>query len=145
MMAATSMLGMIPCIVLGALISTFTKKIDKMKLYYGCLVLSLVMLVVRFFVGYHNVAAYLIATFVSSIPAGITSTITFMFTPDCAEYGHYKFPPLALLLPPKSSSPSCRRLWSQPSVLSSSVQLVLSKEKVRFRLPILQIKCGIWV
>lgn len=90
MMAATSMLGMIPCIVLGALIPTFTKKIDKMKLYYGCLVLSLVMLVVRFFVGYHNVAAYLIATFVSSIPAGITSTITFMFTPDCAEYGHYK-------------------------------------------------------
>lgn len=90
MMAVTSILGMLPCIVLSALIPTLAKKFDKMKMYYVCVILSLVMLVVRFFVGYDNVTAYLIAAFISYIPTGITSTIIYMFTPDCAEYGHYK-------------------------------------------------------
>lgn len=89
-MTVTSILAIVPSIVFGALIPSLTKKIDKFKLYYGATVASLIMIAIRFVVGYSNTTAYLIATIVSAIPTGITSTLMLMFTPDCAEYGRYK-------------------------------------------------------
>ena len=72
------------------MIPMLTKKMDKFRLYYSAVVITLVMIVVRWVVGYENLTAYLALTVISSIPTGITSTLMYMFTPDCAEYGRYK-------------------------------------------------------
>ena len=90
LMSVTSILAVVPSIVLGAFIPMMTKKVDKFKLYYSAVIISAVMIAVRWIVGYENLTAYLAITVVSSIPTGITSTLMYMFTPDCAEYGRYK-------------------------------------------------------
>ena len=89
-LSITSILAIVPSILLGMFIPLMTRKLDKFKLYYGTTVVSLLMIVARFFVGYHNLTSYLVITVLASIPMGITNTLTFMFTPDCAEYGRYK-------------------------------------------------------
>lgn len=86
----TSIVGILPIIVLGSFVPAMTRKIDKFKLYYGALIASLVMVVVRFIVGYDNIVLYLVATVLAALPTGITSSVMFMFTADCAEYGRYK-------------------------------------------------------
>ena len=86
----TGILGVVPSIIIGMFVPFFTKKMDKFKLYYIATGISLALNIVRFFVGYHNMTAYLAMTLVSTIPAGFTSVLMYMFTPDCAEYGHYK-------------------------------------------------------
>jgi len=89
-MSITSILAVVPSIFLGAMIPMLTKKMDKFKLYYSAVIITLVMIAVRWVVGYNNLTAYLALTVISSIPTGITSTLMYMFTPDCAEYGRYK-------------------------------------------------------
>lgn len=89
-MSITSIMSIIPSIVLGMFIPLMTKKLDKFKLYYIATAASLLMIVARFFVGYHNLTSYLVITAIASIPTGITATLMYMFTPDCAEYGRYK-------------------------------------------------------
>ena len=86
----TSIIGILPIILLGSLVPALTKKIDKFKLYYFAMCASLVMVVVRFIVGYENLGLYLLVTVLAALPTGITSSVMYMFTPDCAEYGRYK-------------------------------------------------------
>lgn len=88
--SVTSVLSIVPTIAVGALVPAMTKKIDKFKLFYIASIVSLLLTVARFFVGYSNITAYIVLSLVSVIPGGITNTILYMFTPDCAEYGHYK-------------------------------------------------------
>ena len=89
-LSITRILAIVPSLLLGMFIPLMTRKLDKFKLYYGATVVSLLMIVARFFVGYHNLTSYLVITVLASIPTGITTTLMFMFTPDCAEYGRYK-------------------------------------------------------
>lgn len=88
--SVTSILAVLPSIILGAFIPLMTKKVDKFKLYYLATIITLALTVVRLFTGYENLTVYLALTVVSSIPTAITSTLMYMFTPDCAEYGRYK-------------------------------------------------------
>ena len=90
LMSVTGILAILPSIILGSLIPVLTKKIDKFKLYYIATLASLLLLGLRFVVGYSNVTSYLVATVIAAIPTGLTSTLMYMFTPDCAEYGRYK-------------------------------------------------------
>lgn len=62
------------------------RKVDNYYAYAATAALTLA----RLFVGYNNVTAYLVVTALVSIPMGMTTTLTYMFTPDCAEYGRYK-------------------------------------------------------
>lgn len=91
--AATSLIsicGLVPSIVMGILIPTLCKKIDKFNLYYGSVIASVVLGIVSFFVGYQNPTLFYVVTFLKGIPMGIFSMTMYMFTPDCAEYGLYK-------------------------------------------------------
>lgn len=88
--SVASVLALVPSLVIGALVPAMTKKIDKFKLFYITSAISLALTVVRFFVGYSNTTLYIIFTLIAVIPSGITGVLTYMFTPDCAEYGHYK-------------------------------------------------------
>ena len=85
----TGMLGVLPMIVLGMFVPMICRKMDKFKLFYLATSVSLVLNIVRYFVGYENLTGFLVMSIIVSIPAGFTSVLMFMFTPDCAEYGHY--------------------------------------------------------
>ncbi len=85
-----AIIGILPSILLGVFIPVFTKKVDKFKLYYGGVVATMLLTILKFIVGYHNFAGFLITTTLVAIPVGLTTTLNFMFTPDCAEYGRYK-------------------------------------------------------
>lgn len=89
-MTITSILGIAPTIVLGSFVPLICKKVDKFVLFRGAVVVSLVLNVIKYFVGYQNIPAYLAMAVLGSLPLGFTSVLMFMFTPDCAEYGCYK-------------------------------------------------------
>jgi glycoside/pentoside/hexuronide:cation symporter, GPH family len=89
-MSISSILSMVPVIILGSFVPLICKKVDKFKFYYYATAATLVLTVVRYFVGYSNLVAYLTMGVIASLPGGFTGTLMYMFTPDCVEYGHYK-------------------------------------------------------
>lgn len=86
----TGLLGILPVIVLGIFVPAILKKIDKFKLYYICVIFTLIIGIAKYFVGYHSLGAYLAMCVLQCLPTGIITIIMYMFTPDCVEYGHYK-------------------------------------------------------
>lgn len=85
-----SLASFVPSIVMGILIPTLVKKIDKYKLYVFSIIASAVLGIIMFFAGYQNFTVFMVLNFLRGIPLGIWSMTMFMFTPDCAEYGHFK-------------------------------------------------------
>jgi Na+/melibiose symporter-like transporter len=59
-------------------------------MYFWAIALSAVFGVAQYFIGYSNMTVLIITTLVRYIPVGVSSALMFMFTPDFAEYGHYK-------------------------------------------------------
>lgn len=90
MQSVIALFGYLPAIVIGIFVPKICKKVDKFTLYFWAVVASVVLGVIQYFTGYQNQIVFFIMTFLRSIPLGITSILTFMFTPDCAEYGQYK-------------------------------------------------------
>lgn len=88
--SVTALIGVVPAIVLGGMVPVICKKVDKFKLYYGCMALSVVTNLISWFVGYESIPAYLVASVLCGVPLGFTAVLMFQFTPDCAEYGVYK-------------------------------------------------------
>lgn len=89
-MSVTSIVGILPAVAIGMFVPALCRKIDKFKLFYGATAVIFVLNIVRWFVGYDSVPAYIAVAFLISLPTGFVTILTFMFTPDCAEYGHYK-------------------------------------------------------
>jgi len=85
-----SMITLIPIIVIGLFVPAICKKIDKFKLYHCSLAIAIVLMLIKYFVGYKNIGLFVAISLISSIPLAFTSVLCLMFTPDCAEYGHYK-------------------------------------------------------
>lgn len=85
-----SLASFVPAIVLGIFVPKLCKKIDKFYLYFFSMVAMVVLGFVQYFVGYSNLVVFMILLFFRGIPAGIWTITMYMFTPDCAEYGHYK-------------------------------------------------------
>jgi len=86
----TGILTVLPSVVMGIFIPLLTKKIDKFKLYYLGILLTAVASVAKFFIDYTNPTAFIAVSLLAALPMGLTTPLMFMFTPDCAEYGHYK-------------------------------------------------------
>ena len=85
-----SLSSMIPSIIIGMFIPKICKKIDKFVLYFWSVVLMAILGIVQYFVGYTNLGLFLVFLFLRGIPMGLWTITMYMFTPDCAEYGHYK-------------------------------------------------------
>ncbi len=81
---------LIPMLVASALMPSLIKKVDKFTMYFWAVALSVVFGVAQYFIGYSNMTVLIITTLIRNIPVGVTSALMFMFTPDFAEYGHYK-------------------------------------------------------
>ena len=83
-------LGVAPSIILSLLTPKILTKIDKMKLFKLSTLLTIILSVIMWLVGYKSIAAFAILSTLRSIPQAIFGVVLFMFTPDCAEYGRYK-------------------------------------------------------
>lgn len=89
-MSITSIISILPSVILGVFVPMLCRKVDKFKLFYGTVVATFILSIVRWIIGYSNITAYIVASFLVALPTGLNSILTYMFTPDCAEYGHYK-------------------------------------------------------
>lgn len=85
-----SLVSFVPAVVLGAFVPKICKKVDKFELYFWSIVIMTVLGFVQYFVGYSNLAVFMVILFLRGLPAGFWTITMYMFTPDCAEYGHYK-------------------------------------------------------
>lgn len=88
-----TMLGLvaiIPAIIMGMFVPALCKRVDKFYLFFWSNVAMAIMTLVVYFAGYQNFTLFLILTLIRAIPLGISTVVMFMFTPDCAEYGHFK-------------------------------------------------------
>lgn len=90
LMVVTSMMILLPTLVLGVLIPALSRKIDKYHLLLGCMVLFIITSVVGYFVGYASLTAYIVMLVLRSVPMAMVGLLMYMFTPDCVEYGLYK-------------------------------------------------------
>ena len=90
MQSIVSIASFVPSIIVGILIPTIVKKVDKFHLYLFSIIASGVLGLIQYFCGYSNFALFMVLSFLRGIPLGIWSMTMYMFTPDCAEYGHYK-------------------------------------------------------
>lgn len=86
----SGILSFAPVIVLGMLVPTLCKKIDKFKLYYISVALYAVACVIKYFMGCSSIGIYILSSIIVSLPFGMIQLMMYMFTPDCAEYGQYK-------------------------------------------------------
>ena len=85
-----SLASFVPAIVLGIFVPKICKKIDKFLLYFWSVVAMVVLGFAQYFLGYDNLGLFMAILFLRGIPTGIWTVTMYMFTPDCAEYGHYK-------------------------------------------------------
>ena len=84
-----SLLSMIPMLLVGAILPTITKHMDKFILFAICQIGAIVLGVVRYFAGYDNMTLFYVLTLIHGIFAGANNILLFTFTPDCLEYGTY--------------------------------------------------------
>lgn len=90
MQSLTSVLAFAPAVLSGVFAPAICKRFDKFKVFYFASGAMIVANLVRWVVGYENVTAYLITSVITCVPGCLTGVLLYMFTPDCAEYGHYK-------------------------------------------------------
>lgn len=83
-------LGVVPSVLASLLIPVITKKIDKFKLFYICNTVAAALGFAMYFIGWQDKTLFIVLTVIRSLFTSVTGTLGFMFTPDCAEYGHYK-------------------------------------------------------
>jgi Na+/melibiose symporter-like transporter len=90
MQSIQTMAMLVPMIITSAATPVLARKIDKYWLYFWSFVALIPLHLISYLIGYHNVWLYLAMVIVQGIPIGFIATLSFMFTPDCAEYGLYK-------------------------------------------------------
>lgn len=82
--------SIVPSLIAALIVPQLVKKMDKMKLFKICTLLSIALSVVMYIPGYKSLAWFIISTVLRSAPMSAVGVMLFMFTPDCAEYGLYK-------------------------------------------------------
>lgn len=81
----------IPMIIVAYLLSTFLfKKFDKIVIYRMCVILTAIMYVVTYFIGFENKQIILITMAVIAALAIMPSIIMGALPQDCIEYGTFK-------------------------------------------------------
>jgi probable glucitol transport protein GutA len=90
LMAVIALLSVVPSIIAGAFIPLIVKKVDKYHLFFWCSVASVIFTLIAYFVGYNNLMSVYVFSALRGFPNGMVGVLMFMFTPDCAEYGHFK-------------------------------------------------------
>jgi len=85
-----NMLNMVPGVFAAMLMPTILKRFDKFKTLFWCNIVSIILGLVIYFLGYDSKGIFITLTCIRTIPLSVLNILAFMFTPDCAEYGEYK-------------------------------------------------------
>lgn len=85
-----TLLTVAPMMVVAALIPALTKKIDKFDVLFWSFVVYAILNLASYFVGYQNTTAFIVMVVLKGVAYSGIAAVIFLFTPDCAEYGHYK-------------------------------------------------------
>jgi probable glucitol transport protein GutA len=85
-----SLMQVIPMALVAALIPAITRRIDKFHVLFWSLAANGVLGLISYFVGYSNQTLFFVFFFLRNIFFGSLFSAMFLFSPDCAEYGHYK-------------------------------------------------------
>ena len=85
-----NLLGMVPGVIVAVFMPAILKHLDKFKVLFWCNIVSIVVGLVIYFVGFEQKLAFLVMTCVRALPMCTMGVLAFMFTPDCAEYGQFK-------------------------------------------------------
>ncbi len=80
----------LPALIFTAVLPALMKRFDKFDIYIGTIVLSIVINVGSYFIGYQNFILFAVFCVLKGIGFGGALTMMFMFTADCVEYGHFK-------------------------------------------------------
>lgn len=88
--ALVMMASMIPMLLVSVFLPALTKKIDKFHIYMCGLIITMVLSIVSYFVGYSNFGVFIVLAALKGIGTGITMVMMFMFSADCVEYGTFK-------------------------------------------------------
>lgn len=86
---ALNLLNMLPGVLAAMLMPSILKRFDKFKTLFWCNIVSIVLGLAIYFLGYRNRALFLVMTCIRTVPMSVMGILAFMFTPDCAEYGEY--------------------------------------------------------
>lgn len=85
-----TVIGAVPMLVMALCMPMILRKVDKFVLYFWSLVANAVIGFVIYFIGYANPMVYIVLRTIQVFPFTISGILSFMFTPDCAEYGEYE-------------------------------------------------------
>ena len=85
-----ALLMLLPMLITIIVVQAIIDKIDKLKIYVGSCIISVILGIVTYFAGYENVVLFCILVSVKTIFSSAAGVLGVMFTADCAEYGHYK-------------------------------------------------------
>lgn len=78
-----------PVIILSIFLPALLRKFEKVHMHAFFMGLYVLGSVVQYFVGYGNLTAVMILSAIRGIGYGGFSTLSFMFVPDCIEYGQF--------------------------------------------------------
>lgn len=78
-----------PTIVLSAFMPALMRKFDKVHLHAFFMGLFVVASIVQYLVGYHNLSLVYLISALRGVGYGGFSILSFMFVPDCIEYGQF--------------------------------------------------------
>ncbi len=85
-----AMAFMLPPMLIALILPSVLKHIEKIKLFIISVILTNVMYVVCYFVGYENFTVFIILNFLQGFAYGFVWVLLFTFVGDCCEYGTYK-------------------------------------------------------
>lgn len=78
-----------PTILLAFFLPALLRKFDKVHMHAFFMAVYVIGSIVQYFAGYGNLAAVMILSAIRGIGYGGFSTLSFMFVPDCIEYGQF--------------------------------------------------------
>lgn len=82
--------AMAPVLLVALVFPKLSKKIDKFYIYVVTIAIFAIVSVIQFFAGYENITVLYVVMILRGLGLGGITAISFLFTPDCVEYGHYK-------------------------------------------------------
>jgi sugar (glycoside-pentoside-hexuronide) transporter len=90
LLSILSLVGFVPTLLVSFVMPALIKKVEKFTLFFSSLIGTLVLGIIMYFVGYHNLTAYMVMLVLRGITGAGVLILGNMFTPDMVEYGRYK-------------------------------------------------------
>ncbi|MEG1875698.1 MAG: MFS transporter, partial [Angelakisella sp.] len=82
--------SIVPALLTYLIVPKLLQYMDKILLYKVSLLVNVLLGILLYFVGYHNITVYIVFMALRAFAGGIPSLLMFTFAADCVEYGQFK-------------------------------------------------------